>query len=81
MGERVGRKMGEVVMVDTGDQGVGWGKYLRVRVEIDSTEPLLRGKKIKLGGRSMWVYFKYERLPLFCYGCGWLWHEGGADAQ
>ena len=77
MGECVRREMGEVVMVDTDDQGVGWGKYLRVRVEIDITEPLPRGKKIKLGGRSIWVYFKYERLPLFCYGCGRLWHGGG----
>uniref|UniRef100_A0A2N9HKW7 Reverse transcriptase domain-containing protein n=1 Tax=Fagus sylvatica TaxID=28930 RepID=A0A2N9HKW7_FAGSY len=46
-------------------------------VQLDVSQPLLRGKKIRLGGQSLWIYFKYERLPMFCYGCGRLWHGGG----
>ncbi|GMY35015.1 putative ribonuclease h protein [Fagus crenata] len=77
VGEKVGWTLGMVFMVDTDVKGVGWGKSLRVRVQIDVTQPLLRGKKLRLGGNSVWVYFKYERLPLFCYGCGRIWHGGG----
>lgn len=78
VGEKVGRTLGMVLMVDMDVKGVGWGKSLRrVRVQIDVTQPLLHGKKLRLGSQSVWVYFKYERLPLFCYGCGQIWHGGG----
>lgn len=34
-----------------------------------------QGKKIKLGDNDhRWVFFKYERLPNFCYICGKLSH-------
>jgi hypothetical protein len=77
VGECVGGILGSVLLVDTDENGVGWGKSLRVRVQLDVSQPLLRGKKIRLGGQSLWIYFKYERLPMFCYGCGRLWHGGG----
>lgn len=77
VGEKVGKEIGEFILVDMDEQGVGWGKSFRVRVKIDVKEPLLRGKKVKLGGQSMWVYFQYEKLSLFCYGCGRIWHGGG----
>ena len=78
VGERVGGILGSVLLVGTDENGVGWGKSLRVRVQLDVSKPLLRSKKIRLGGQSLWIYFKYERLPMFCYGCGRLWHgEGG----
>ena len=34
-----------------------------------------RGKKVSIEGReSRWVFFKFERLPNFCYRCGMLDH-------
>ena len=61
--------------VDVPDSGVIWGKCLRVRVRIDVTKRLIRGKKITIeGGEARWVQFKYERLPNFCYRCGYLSH-------
>ena len=71
----IGSKLGSVMEVDVSDSGVQWGKYLRARVKIDVTKKLVRGKKITIeGGESRWVYFKYERLPNFCYRCGLLSH-------
>ena len=44
VGEDIGRAIGNLVEVDVPENGLGWGKYLRIRVEVDVTEPLLRGK-------------------------------------
>ena len=61
--------------VDVTKSGVKWGKYLRVRVQLDVTKKLIRGKKIAVeGGEQRWISFKYERLPNFCYRCGLLSH-------
>ena len=61
--------------VDVTKLGVQWGKYLRVRVQLDVTKKLIRGKKIVVeGGEQRWISFKYERLPNFCYRCGMLSH-------
>ena len=74
-GWAIGSSLGEVMEVDVPDSGVIWGKFLRVRVRIDATKRLIRGKKITIeGGEARWVQFKYERLPNFCYHCGLLSH-------
>lgn len=41
---------------------------MRVRVNLDITKPLHRGKKVNIGAKSpRWIHFSYERLPNFCY--------------
>lgn len=51
------------------------GSVMRIRVRVDITLPLCRGRVFKLGNRSKgWVSFKYERLPNVCYWCGRLNH-------
>ena len=71
----IGSSLGSVLQVDVPDSGVQWGRCLRVRVHIDVTRRLVRGRKITIeGGKSKWVNFKYERLPNFCYRCGLLNH-------
>ena len=75
-GWAIGSSLGDVMEVDVPDSGVQWGKCLRVRVRIDITKRLIRGKKITVeGGEPRWVQFKYERLPNFCYYCGLLSHS------
>ena len=75
-GMAIGSKLGEVLEVDVPESGVHWGKCLRVRIRIDVTKRLLRGKRVSIeGGESRWVNFKYERLPNFCYSCGLLSHS------
>ena len=47
------------------------GSFIRVRVRIDTSRPLCRGRLINLDdGKEHWVSFKYERLTNFYYWCG-----------
>ena len=51
------------------------GSFIRVRVLVDISLPLCRGRLITLeDGREHWVSFKYEHLPNLCYWCGLLTH-------
>ena len=58
-----------------------WGtqdgsSFMRIRVLVDTSQPLCRGRKICLeDGTVGWVRFKYERLPNLCYWCGLLTHS------
>ena len=53
------------------------GHFIRVRVMIDITLPLCRGRVITLeNGSKNWVQFKYEHLPNLCFWCG---HSNHAD--
>ncbi|XP_031287981.1 uncharacterized protein LOC116146703 [Pistacia vera] len=52
--------------------------YLRVRVLIDITKPLATGVWVtrkELGNIWIWVFFKYEILQNFYYGCGRISHD------
>ena len=66
---------GEVCLSESHPTEVG-GSFVRVRVRVDTTQPLCRGRVVDLeeGGR-VWVSFKYERLPIICYWCGHLDHD------
>ena len=51
------------------------GSFLRVKVVIDISKPLCRGRRIFLSrGEQSLVSFKYERLPNICYWCECLNH-------
>lgn len=48
-----------------------WRNYLRIQVAIDVHRPLKSQMHLKKSGREwMWIRFKYERLPPFCFYCG-----------
>lgn len=44
-------------------------------VEINLDMPLLRGTKLKLGTECVWVEFRYEKVPTFCFYCGIIGHS------
>ena len=68
--------MGMVEEMDVSATDYLLGKYIRVCVRIDITQALCRGRLINFGGsKPVWVGFKYERLPIFCYWCGKLNHD------
>ena len=53
-----------------------WGNFIKIRVLIDVSLPLCRGRIISMeNGKTMWITFKYERLPNICYLCGRLEHD------
>lgn len=49
--------------------------YIRLKVKIKVEEPLIIGFDME-GESSIkkWIWFRYERLPNFCYNCGRLSH-------
>ena len=79
MGQAIGKRIGEtadrVEMVDVGVNGIGWSKFLQVKILLELNKLLPKGRKINIQGKSVWVTFQYERLPKFCYACGIISHE------
>ena len=64
----IGSKLGKVLEVDVSEKGVQWGRYLCVRIQMDVTKKLIGAKKVSIeNDEPRWVFFKYERLPKFCY--------------
>lgn len=79
-GEALGNWLGEGIKVDVHNEGRARGQHLRVRTRILVYEPLVRGFYLKSsledkGGQ--WFNFHYEKIPHFCFECGWLVHVNG----
>lgn len=76
IGKQLGSFIGEFIEYDASNMGAIWKQYMRIRVRIDVTKPLRRGKKIKKpDGTSFTVAFRYERLHVFCFVCGRVGHS------
>lgn len=75
VGWLLGEKIGIVEEVDVDEGEMAQGEYLQVRVTLQVSQLLLRGSIFAIGGGEVvWVCFSYERLPNFCYLCGYLGH-------
>ena len=75
VGNYIANEIGIPLLVDAPKSGLAWGPFLRIRVDVHITKPLMRGKMIQIEGMEKgWVYFKYERLPIYYYQCGILGH-------
>ena len=74
VGTKIGTSMGVLHEVDVAGDGVGWGRCLRMRITMDLTKPLDRGRALNFDGKSHWISFRYEKLPTFCYYCGRMVH-------
>lgn len=51
------------------------GKFLRIKVKMDLKNPLKTGAVVRYKEKSHRVFFKYERLPTFCFVCGRMGHQ------
>lgn len=68
--------MGNFIHSDPNNFGGVWRNYMRIRVAIDVRVSLKSGMKIKRpGGNWLWINFRYERLPSFCFICGIIGHS------
>ncbi|KAF4373144.1 hypothetical protein F8388_019326 [Cannabis sativa] len=55
--------------------GIVVNDFLRFQVRLDLSRPLLAGVSLpEINQKKIWSYFKYERLPIFCYKCGVIGH-------
>ena len=76
VGKDLGNSLGHYLETDKRMWLTEQARFLRVRVDIPLNKPLRRGGNIlNLDGEKTWVNFKYERLPSFCYVCGYLGHD------
>lgn len=73
-GVKIGGTIGLVEDIDVHENGVGWGKSLRVKVRMDLTKLIARGRKVTIRGVLHWVSIKYEKLPRVCFQCGCVIH-------
>jgi interleukin-1 receptor-associated kinase 1 len=74
MAKKLGNIMGSFEEVDPKDSN-RTGRFLRLKTSLDLRKPLKKGTKIKFQDRNLWVDFKYERLPNFCFACGKIGHQ------
>lgn len=52
MGNLIRSHIGRVEEVDIEKDEMAWGEFMSIRVSMDITKPLLRGKKINIGGKK-----------------------------
>lgn len=72
----VGNALGKLVMIKEDPIfGVAWGNYIRLKLELDVTQPLQQGFLMPRRGKTdTWIALKYKRLSDFYYACGRLGH-------
>uniref|UniRef100_A0A803Q028 Zinc knuckle CX2CX4HX4C domain-containing protein n=1 Tax=Cannabis sativa TaxID=3483 RepID=A0A803Q028_CANSA len=72
----LGNLIGTFIEVFEDSLNEGWGLFLRIRVGIDVSKPLLRGQMVTFPWMAddLWLDYRYERLPDFCYECGIVGH-------
>lgn len=71
VGQCVGEALSRLIEVDVDVGEVEWGEFMRVRVAIYITKPLIQRKKFNIDlPKPFWLHNTYERLLnlCFCYG-------------
>ncbi|GLT62548.1 hypothetical protein SLA2020_351780 [Shorea laevis] len=67
IGFKIGSSVGVVEEVDVVEEGVDWGEFLRVRINLDLSKPLSRGRMLKLLNNSVWVAFSMRSYQSFAF--------------
>lgn len=71
----IGNYVGTFVKSDSKNFEGMWRNYLRILVSVDVRSPLKSQMRVKkTGGDWLWIKFKYEKLPSFCFYCGRIGH-------
>lgn len=69
--KRIGNLLGKLLKIDTLTTSQNRGKFARICVELDLTQPLDAFVKIN----QVWYNIEYEGLPDICYLCGRYGHK------
>lgn len=68
VGRLLGKQVGDVLDVDTKRRGSAWGCWLKVRTLVSVSKSLIQGCWLNIvGGKKVWVAFKYEKFPYFYF--------------
>ncbi|KAK7844044.1 hypothetical protein CFP56_011634 [Quercus suber] len=71
----IGETIGPVIKLKDLSEMLG-ANFVRVRVIVDVSKPLCRGRKIYWDTECEgWAAFMYESLPNICYLCGFVFHD------
>lgn len=61
VGNHIANEIGIPLLIDAPKSGLAWGPFLCMRVDIDITKLLMRGKMLQIENvEKGWIYFKYE---------------------
>jgi hypothetical protein len=73
---KMGNQLGSFKEIPKGGRKNLWDDFYRIKVELDVTRPIRRWVKFQDSKtREMLRYeVKYERIPTFCYFCGFIGH-------
>lgn len=80
-GELFGKTIGPVQDVEVEHDDIGWGSYLKARIEINLSKSLTQGCLLNIRGEDLWSPIKYEKLPRFCLKCEKITHMPGCRAK
>jgi len=74
---KIGKTLGPLLEVENGEvPGIICRHHLRIKVEIDTSKPLVPGFHFPRVGRDpIWVRFLYERLANYHILCGLIGHK------
>ena len=76
IGRDIGNSIGNFMAADSKSWSSNQGKFMRICVNIPLDRPLRRcGVVASPEGEKFQVYFRYERLPVFCFLCGVMGHD------
>ncbi|KAL4317787.1 hypothetical protein GQ457_18G009220 [Hibiscus cannabinus] len=72
----LGASVGKVIMTNTRLEDGNMGEFMMVRVSFDTSKPLRRCVVLsRPDAKASLCPLQYERLPLFCHGCGLIGHS------
>lgn len=67
--------LGNILDILIPEVGGKENRHIKLLIEIDVTQPLMRGTTLRFKNQENWISFKYEHLPTFCFYCGCLGHN------
>ena len=74
--EAIGSTLGKVEYVEESAKGGCRGRCIRVRININITQPSCKGRLVNMGGpKPQWIEFKYDYMLIFFYWCGVMNHD------